>query len=111
MLQVFTQSYSFLKTFFTLTYRKVSQMNISTEKIAYQALQLSQQSRAYLSMILLDSLDESDSKYDQNINKWLRIAQKRDQEISKGHVVCNLHDDVMKKAFQVVNNVSNNIPS
>ncbi|ETR69496.1 MAG: hypothetical protein OMM_09551 [Candidatus Magnetoglobus multicellularis str. Araruama] len=86
-------------------------MSISIETIAYQALQLSQQSRAYLSMILLDSLDESDSKYDQNINKWLRIAQKRDQEISKGYVVCNLHDDVMKKAYQVVNNVSNNIPS
>jgi hypothetical protein len=86
-------------------------MNISTEKIAYQALQLSQQSRAYLSMILLDSLDESDSKYDQNINKWLRIAQQRDQEMSKDYVVCNLHDDVMTKAFQVVNNVSNNIPS
>jgi len=86
-------------------------MNISTEKIAYQALQLSQQSRAYLSMILLDSLDESDSKYDQSINKWLNVAQKRDQEMSKGYVACNCHNDVMKKAFQVVNNVSNTIPS
>ncbi|KPA17815.1 hypothetical protein MHK_001974 [Candidatus Magnetomorum sp. HK-1] len=86
-------------------------MNISTEKITSQALQLSQQSRAFLSMILIDSLDEIDSKYDQNINKWLRVAQKRDQEISKGYVACNFHNDVMKKAFQVVNNVSNTIPS
>jgi len=86
-------------------------MNISTEKIANQAIQLSQQSRAFLSMNLLDSLDETDSKYDQSINKWLKVAQKRDQEISKGYVVCNFHDDVMKKAFRVVNNVSNTIPS
>jgi len=82
-------------------------MQFTTDEITNYALKLSQKSRASLAMILIDSLDNYQFLEDQNLNKWIKIAKRRDQEISNGEVYCRSHQDVIKRAYQKVQKIAN----
>jgi hypothetical protein len=68
-------------------------INATLKDITLQILELPQRSRALLADVILDSLDEQPEN--SNDRAWLKIAYKRDGEISAGKVKCKSHDEIM----------------
>ena len=68
-------------------------LDVTLRDITLQILELPQRSRALLADMILDSLDEQPEN--NNDKAWLKIAYKRDREISASNVKCKSHDEIV----------------
>ena len=73
---------------------------MSGREISIKALKLPARSRALLADMLLDSLDEDSAET--NEEAWIKLAKKRDEDISKGRVTCKTHTELMKAAREAL---------